>query len=181
MPDSVAYVDFPQASFTGRALPNDVHLIGPDTFVAALRALCVATLPELTCEPEALSEGVLLTDLIPPYLVLNLDDGTDVSGEYAVFDEATAINVEFLYVGATLRTGATDTAQAIRARLNLLELAFLSDRTLGGLATRIEVAHTPANRGNQYQVQFQGAGEQITVLGLTMEFHLVSGLSGLYL
>jgi hypothetical protein len=180
MPDVTTYVDFPQARISERATTNDGMLLGPNTLIEAIRLIVQGALTEILQVPESLSEAASLGVITPPFVVINVTDDSDVSGDYAVNDEGQSIPVELIYCARTAKDGATDTAQNIRPRLSVLERAFLADRTLGGIVTRTEVAHTPAFKSNQYEQFFAGEGQPVTCLVLTLEFHVVQSVAGVY-
>ena len=143
-------------------------------FVAAVRAVVKATLPELVRVPESLPEaqGLKPTDL--PFVVLVVGDDTDASPNFPVQSEAQQVTVELVYVARTPTDGATDMPQVLRAKLNLLQQAFLSDRRLGHIAQRTELMHTPLHRANQYQEHFANLQlGNMTVMVLTLQFELV--------
>jgi hypothetical protein len=152
------------------------YAITPDNLVVLCRAKVKATLTELTKIVEALPGANSETESQLPYMGLFFSDPLDVSAQFAVNSQASTYQVEHVYVAKTVQDSATDTTQALRARLDILETAYYADPKLGGLVTLTSTVDTPANKANTYAQAFATDGQLLSVMVLTMQFTLVKDI-----
>lgn len=152
-----------------------------DNLVAAIRAVSKATLTEISTSsnrfPETINEAQdLAQEGTFPFLAIIVGAGVDISQEFAVFDVGQRVPVDLVYCVVTKRTGTNDSAQDLRARLGVLQSAFMADRRLGGVATTTTVKNVPEEKANQYEVQITGTGQALTCMVLSLEFTIVQSV-----
>ena len=112
-----------------------------------------------------------------------------VSGEPSAFNQAVLdvplhVQVDFVYHMKTITDGATDSAQYIRGRLNVLRQNLLRDfhlKVANGsyLVQNTEVAADPLNKTTSYQTVFAADNMSISAMVLSMRFTLVTSTLGI--
>ena len=148
----------------------------PENLIEACRILAKATLPELVMIPETLEQSPILASGKLPFMVLVAGDPADVSGNWQVRAVGQQIDIDFVYVSKSPDDGATDGAQALRARLNILQNAFYANYHLNGLVAQLRTASVSANKQNEYEQYFQSNGQPVTVMVLRLSFVQVKAI-----
>jgi len=178
----VTYAPTPfQLLFTSPAVVPANLVPTPDNLIAACRAKVYATLNEIKLIPESLDDTPILgSDMTGaaklPFVVMIADAPSDAPGTWQVRAVPADIGIDFVYVAQRAQDGTTDDAQALRARLNVLQAAFYADYHLGGIVTLLRTRTVPAQKSNAYGQFFATHVEPVAVMVLSLAFTLVAPL-----